>query len=70
MKETELRECPFCGGKACLDRYDIFCDCGAKIEIPPYVGGKVSIANFPTYEQARRQMIDAWNRRATDGKAD
>jgi Lar family restriction alleviation protein len=69
MENRELKPCPFCGDEAHLDRHDIFCDCGAKIEIPQYVGGKVSIAGFPTYEEAVQQMIDAWNRRADDGKS-
>lgn len=69
MKKTELKLCPFCGDKAHLDRHDIFCDCGARINIPQYVHGKVSVAGFPTYEAARQQMIDAWNRRASDERA-
>jgi hypothetical protein len=35
-----LLPCPFCGEKPHLDRHDIFCDCGVKIEIPSYVSGK------------------------------
>ncbi len=66
MNEAKLLPCPFCGGEAHLDRHDIFCDCGARIDIPQYVHGKVSIAGFPTYEEAIQKMIDAWNRRATD----
>ena len=50
---TELKPCPFCGGEATLDRHDIFCDCGVKMEIPMYVMGKESIDGFPTYEEAR-----------------
>ena len=64
---NELIPCPFCGDKPHLDRHDIFCDCGAKIDIPTYVTGKVSVGGFPTYEEARQEMIEAWNRRADNG---
>ena len=64
---TELKPCPFCGGEAILDRHDIFCfDCGVKIEIPMYVSGKESVDGFPTYEEARQEMIEAWNRRVNE----
>lgn len=64
MSKIELKPCPFCGGEAILDRHDIFCDCGAKIDIPLYVTGNKKVSNFPTYEEARQEMIEAWNRRA------
>ena len=63
MADKELKPCPFCGSEAHLDRHDIFCDCGAKIDIPTYVGGKVSVGGLPTYEEARKEMIEAWNDR-------
>jgi len=63
---TELKPCPFCGGEAILDRHDIFCDCGVKMQIPMYVSGKESVDGFPTYEEARQEMIEAWNRRVYD----
>ena len=58
-----LKACPFCKGKALLDREKIYCDCGANIEIKPYVIGNESVAGFPTYERAKREMIEAWNTR-------
>ena len=63
---TELKPCPFCGEKPILDRHDIFCDCGVKMQIPMYVLGKESVGDFPTYEEARQEMIEAWNRRTHD----
>lgn len=59
---VELLPCPFCGEEPHLDRHDIFCDCGAKIEIPLF---KENVDGFPTYEEARQEMIDAWNTRAS-----
>lgn len=65
-RSTNLKPCPFCGGEAHLDRHDIFCDCGVKIEIPLYVSGLTSVGGFPTYEEAVQMMVEAWNDRADD----
>lgn len=62
----KLKPCPFCGDEAHLDRHDIFCDCGVKMEIPMYVHKKESVGGFPTYEEARQEMIENWNRRANN----
>ena len=62
----KLKPCPFCGDEAHLDRHDIFCDCGVKMVIPMFVHGKESVGGFPTYEEARQEMIKKWNRRADD----
>lgn len=59
----ELKPCPFCGGEAHLDREDIFCDCGAKMELPLYVYGAGDCNGFPSYKEAKALMIEAWNRR-------
>ena len=60
---AELKPCPFCGGTPHLDREDIFCDCGAKMPIPIHVFGLVRDGEFPTYAEAKAEMIEAWNRR-------
>jgi Lar family restriction alleviation protein len=61
---AELKPCPFCGGEAHLDREEIFCDiCGAKMPIELYVYGSVACDRFPTYQEARAEMIESWNRR-------
>lgn len=59
----ELKPCPFCGGKAHIDREEIFCDCGAKMPMPFYEYGLVAEDRFPTYDEARVEAIEAWNRR-------
>lgn len=59
----KLKPCPFCGEQPHLDRHDIFCDCGVKIEIPLYVSGRKTVGGYPTYEEARQDMIDSWNTR-------
>lgn len=64
---TELKPCPFCGGKPeYTDDYysngtnyhNVFCtECGA---------GSAYISGFNT-KNARNQVIEAWNRRALRG---
>ena len=60
MGKTKLKPCPFCGEQPHLDRHDIFCDCGVKVDIPAWDNGE---NDFPTYEEARQEMIDIWNTR-------
>lgn len=64
---AELKPCPFCGDKPHLDREEIFCDCGAKMPLPIYEYGLGADGGFPTYKEAKAEMIEAWNRRAEDG---
>ena len=63
---NEVKPCPFCGEQPMLDRHDIFCDCGVELKIQPFVSGDKSIDGFPTYQEARQEMIDAWNRRVNN----
>ena len=60
-------DCPICPNcRTPLNEMED-CDCGVKIDIPVYVTGKVSVGGLPTYEEARQEMIDAWNRSADNG---
>ena len=61
----KLKPCPFCGEQPHLDRHEIFCDCGVKIDIPLFVHGKERVGSYPTYEEAIQQMIELWNTRAS-----
>ena len=62
MKETELKPCPFCGGEAKLEKADMGCWKIKCTKCP---------CDFGRYWYLRkRDAKKAWNRRATDGKAD
>lgn len=63
MRKCKLKPCPFCGEQPHLDRHDIFCDCGVKVDIPAWDNGE---NDFPTYEEAVQEMIDIWNTRTPD----
>lgn len=81
MKETELKPCPFCGGKAeikkCkaiyIDAVQAHCSkCGAKLPKVPinhliYTCGK---SVRLTEEHATMKATNEWNRRSTDERAD
>lgn len=58
--DKRLLPCPFCGGKAVLDREDIFCDnCFLSMKID----SRLTNGEAETYEEAREQVIEAWNTR-------
>ena len=60
-----LELCPFCGRSPHLDRHEIFCDCGAKMQIDTFLYEPIEDGRFPTYDEAKTAMIDAWNERYT-----
>lgn len=59
----KLKPCPFCGDVPHLDRHEIFCDCGAKLQIDEFRYQVMDNGLYPTYEEAKQMMVDAWNRR-------
>ena len=62
---AELKKCPFCGGEAILDREDIFCDdCHLSMKIHDRLYNREA----ETYEEAKKQTIEAWNNRATEAE--
>lgn len=61
----KLKPCPLCDGKAILDKEEIYCeDCYLTLKIQLYVLGSTSVEGFPTYDEARKNMIELWNRKA------
>ena len=67
MERTDLKKCPFCGGKASIfvvikgEQSVITCT-------TPYCGFmRYSFNNGDTDENAALRLTTAWNRRANDG---
>ena len=61
MNMSELKPCPFCGGEATIEDNGDFVDVSCK---DMFCRGWTSCLEFKTKQQA----IEAWNRRAEDGK--
>lgn len=61
MKETKLKPCPFCDSK--------HIDITSYGEVMWFIQCDNCYATFPEFE-TKEQAIDAWNRRATDERAD
>ena len=67
MSNTELKPCPFCGGKAKTayaindyNRWGVYCKhCGCSVEIEDWKG----------VEDTEENAVEAWNRRAKMSKA-
>lgn len=57
MGETELKPCPFCGGK----NIDLVSHCAVIV----FVQCDDCCATFPHFD-SEEEAITAWNRRATD----
>lgn len=83
MEETELKPCPFCGGKAEIHYQPIYTsngvgirctECKARSKFFPcdcsytFYHGEKNV--YIPKERATNDAINMWNRRATDGKAD
>jgi hypothetical protein len=70
MKETEMRECPFCGFAGSFNKsIKLNDESWAVLHYcePEGWGLKISIS---VYGNTKEEAIERWNRRATDGKAD
>lgn len=61
MNETKLLPCPFCGGKN-INLVDYS-------EVIVFVQCDDCCATFPHFD-TKEEAINAWNRRATDERAD
>lgn len=64
---AELKPCPFCGSDGLLERFSVrkgfeaFVVCtGCLVSMPTIT--------YDTEEEAAKAAIEAWNRRAEDGK--
>ena len=58
---TELKPCPFCGGKAKLYRDRLI---GVHTSTKPWIGCTECTASM--YASSAVRVIEAWNRRVTD----
>jgi hypothetical protein len=57
---VKLLPCPFCGGKAILDKEDIFCgQCYLSMKIDDRLYNREA----ENYDEARTQTIETWNTR-------
>lgn len=66
--ESQLKPCPFCGGKAGLDeiytgRFDkhllVYCD-NCRVEMS---GGDTSYGDFNTRSEVIEDLVNRWNKR-------
>ena len=60
---TKLKPCPLCGEQVCIDREDIFCD---YCHLSCRIDDRIYNGEAATYEEAREQAIETWNRRVGD----
>jgi Lar family restriction alleviation protein len=63
---AELKPCPFCGGEAKV--YDHFRIARGKTWNYFRVGCEECGLRFPKFSEVKEEAIEAWNRRAEDGK--
>ena len=79
MNENNLKPCPFCGGEAIsqIDHdsrsFTVFCEsCPAEIKrtFTELGLGDGSFMDFDEVARAMDELVELWNRRATDGKAE
>lgn len=70
-ERIELKPCPFCGGNAKLVDHTFWNDTTKSFSYKSYgvMCRHCGVQGFQFYE-TEEEAINAWNRRATDGKAD
>ena len=75
MDGIELLPCPFCGGNVTVDSYPVW-DTHHGLMYSALIRHQCEDdetamylkRNFKTEQEARKEMIKAWNRRANDGR--
>ncbi len=70
---VELKPCPFCGGKSVrLNAYGFgqwSAEClSCYVETKRYMGSTATKFKGAIMQTGRKEAIEAWNRRAEDGK--
>lgn len=62
----ELKPCPFCWGEAFVGKDKIFClDCWARLPFDHYYYAQpLELSSSERMENAKKEAIEAWNRRA------
>ena len=70
MKENKLKPCPFCGGEAVLEPYKSRKGYEANIQCNGGCILNMATITYDTEEEAIEAVTNAWNRRATDERAD
>ena len=70
MTESILKPCPFCGGKAVLEPYKSRKGYEANIQCNGHCILYMSTITYDTEEEAVEAVTTAWNRRATNERAD
>lgn len=63
---SELKPCPFCGGEARLSQYP-FCDIILCENEGCFIKPSLSMSHVNADHSQQHLLIEAWNRRATDG---
>lgn len=58
---SDLKPCPFCGREPHFDVEEIYCECGASKDVLRFYD-----QDYENFEEAKREAIKAWNKRASN----